>query len=138
MVIHVDHQALVYLVNKPQPTGRIARWILLLQEFDYSIVHRPGRKHLVADYLSRLESGEPPDGISDELPDADLFVVQPSISDDWYYEMLNYLMEGIFPTAMKKDYRRKLALRSFSYSVIGGCLYKRGVDQILRRCIPSF
>ena len=84
VVIHVDHQALIYLVNKPQPIGRLARWILLLQEFDYSIVHRPGREHLVADYLSRLESGEPPEGISDDSPYADLFQIQATKSDDWY------------------------------------------------------
>ena len=29
---HVDHLALIYLVNKQGLTGRLARWILLLQE----------------------------------------------------------------------------------------------------------
>ena len=29
----------------------------------------------MADYLSRLDSGEPPNGINDELPDASLFAV---------------------------------------------------------------
>ena len=33
--------------------------MLLLQEFDFQIQHRPGVQHVVADYLSRLESGEP-------------------------------------------------------------------------------
>jgi hypothetical protein len=27
---HVDHDALKYMVNKPQLSGRIARWVLLL------------------------------------------------------------------------------------------------------------
>ena len=76
VIIHVDHQALIYLVNKDMPTGRIARWILLLQEFHYSIRHRLGREHAIADYLSRLDTREASEGIQDELPDAALFQVQ--------------------------------------------------------------
>ena len=120
VVIHVDHQALIYLVNKPQPTSRLARWIFLLQEFDYSMVRRPRREQLVADYLSRLESREPPEGISDELLDAALFQIQATKSEDWYEHMLNYLTEGVFPQVMTTDYRRQLALRSATFSMIGG------------------
>mgnify|MGYP000677477302 FL=1 len=55
---HVDHSALIYLVSKASLTGKIARWTLLLQEFEFDIYHRPGLQHAVADYLSQLESGE--------------------------------------------------------------------------------
>lgn len=37
-VFYVDHQALLYLVNKPIIQGRIRRWLLLLQEFTFKIV----------------------------------------------------------------------------------------------------
>lgn len=47
-----------------------------MQEFDFEVIHWPGNQHLVADYLSRLDTGEPPNGINDELPDASLFAVQ--------------------------------------------------------------
>ena len=36
-VFHVDHDALKYMINKPQLSGRIARWVLLLQEFNFTI-----------------------------------------------------------------------------------------------------
>jgi hypothetical protein len=42
-VFHVDHDALKYMINKPQLSGRIARWVLLLQEFNFTIQVRPGR-----------------------------------------------------------------------------------------------
>ena len=39
---NVDRSALLYLVNKQALTGRLARWMLLLQEFDFQIQHRLG------------------------------------------------------------------------------------------------
>lgn len=42
---YVDHDALKYLINKPDLSGRLARWVLLLQEFNFSIVVRPGKTH---------------------------------------------------------------------------------------------
>jgi hypothetical protein len=32
-VFYVNHMALVYLVDKPQVSGRIARWLLLFLEY---------------------------------------------------------------------------------------------------------
>ncbi|MCO5559123.1 hypothetical protein L7F22_012715 [Adiantum nelumboides] len=57
-VFYVDHQALLYLVNKPCATGRISRWLLILLEFDFTVVVRPGKKHLMADHLSRITNGK--------------------------------------------------------------------------------
>ena len=37
-VFFTDHQALLYLVNKPCNTGRIVRWFLILLEFDFTVV----------------------------------------------------------------------------------------------------
>ncbi len=34
-IFFVDHQALVYMVNMPLISGHIARWLLLLLEFDF-------------------------------------------------------------------------------------------------------
>lgn len=48
-----DHDALQWLMNCPDPLGRLARWCLTLQEFDFNIVHRPGKQNLVPDALSR-------------------------------------------------------------------------------------
>jgi hypothetical protein len=34
--------------------GRLERWIMELQEFQFSVVHKPGKIHSNADALSRL------------------------------------------------------------------------------------
>ena len=52
--VHTDHAKIKYLMNKPAITGRLARWLLLLQEFDITIVDKLGRSNVVADYLSRI------------------------------------------------------------------------------------
>jgi hypothetical protein len=39
-VFYVDHQAFLYLVNKPRVTCQIARWLLFLQEFDFKVVYK--------------------------------------------------------------------------------------------------
>ncbi len=48
-----DHNALRWL-HTMEAKGRLARWIMDLQEFDFSVVHRAGRIHNNADALSRL------------------------------------------------------------------------------------
>ena len=51
-----DHQPLTYLLTASTLTGKLARWALLLAEYDIKIEHRPGVMHQNADALSRLIS----------------------------------------------------------------------------------
>jgi hypothetical protein len=53
-IFYVDHMALVYLVNKPQVLGIIASWLLLFLEYDFTIMYKPSKTHVVVDVLSRL------------------------------------------------------------------------------------
>ena len=71
-VFFTDHQALLYLVNKPCSTGRIVRWFIILLEFDFTVVVKKGTTHQRADHLSRLMNGDAPMGVEDDLPDTTL------------------------------------------------------------------
>ena len=75
-----DHSAFQYMVNKPVLGGKICRWLLLFQEFDFEIVVKPGWLNASSDHLSRVENGEEPTNIDDGLPDAQFFCVD--IADD--------------------------------------------------------
>lgn len=48
-----DHQPLKWLMDLKTPTGRLARWALQLQPYDFKIQYTPGRTNVVADTLSR-------------------------------------------------------------------------------------
>jgi hypothetical protein len=51
--IVTDHAALKWLMTRPNLAGRLHRWSLTLQEYDFVIEYRPGATNVVADALSR-------------------------------------------------------------------------------------
>jgi len=58
--MYTDHSALKYLVNKPVFGGRIYRWLLLFQEYDFQVIVKPRRLNSGPDHLSQIENGEEP------------------------------------------------------------------------------
>ena len=52
-IIRTDHAALQWLKKTPSPIGQQARWVEQIEEFDYTIQHRPGAQHSNADAMSR-------------------------------------------------------------------------------------
>jgi hypothetical protein len=71
-----DHSALKYLVNKPVLGGRICKWLLLFQKYDFEILVKIGRMNKGLNHLSRLELGEYPTSLEDTLPDAQFLVIR--------------------------------------------------------------
>lgn len=53
VLILTDHQPLKWLFSLKSPTGRLARWALLLQTFNIKLAYTPARQNCVADTLSR-------------------------------------------------------------------------------------
>src|SRR5271156_6467063 len=103
-IFFVDHQALLYLVNKPCATGRIIRWFVILLEFDFKVAVKKGIKHRRADHLSRITSGEAPTGVDDELPDATLFLIETA--PRWSEPIIQVLSTGRFePTYPGQDFQ---------------------------------
>ena len=52
--VYTDHKALQWLHKTKDPTGRLGRWVLRIQEFNYEIVHREGKRNQNADAISRI------------------------------------------------------------------------------------
>ena len=88
--VHTDHSAIKYLMNKPLTSGRVTRWLLLLQEFNVTIVDRPGKSNVVVDFISRLDNPGEETPLNDDFPDEHIF----SMSTDslWFVDIANYLV----------------------------------------------
>ena len=54
--LRTDHKSLVWLHRFKDTDGMMARWLHALQQFQFSIIHRPGDDHGNADRLSRAPS----------------------------------------------------------------------------------
>nr|GFB23792.1 DNA-directed DNA polymerase [Tanacetum cinerariifolium] len=55
-IVYTNHSALKYFLNKQDAKPSLLRWVLLLQEFDITILDKKGSENLAADHLSRLEN----------------------------------------------------------------------------------
>ena len=58
--IHTNHGSLSWLMRIKDPTGRLARWSLQLQQYDFEIIHRAGSSNGNADALSRRSYSDQP------------------------------------------------------------------------------
>jgi len=72
-VFYVDHMALVYLVNKPQVSGRLTKWLLLFFEYDFIVVYKLGRIHVITNALLRLPDIIESIGVLDQTTYVSLF-----------------------------------------------------------------
>lgn len=52
--LRTDHGSLTWLQSFRDPEGQLARWLEKLQQFNFNIIHRQGKRHQNADALSRL------------------------------------------------------------------------------------
>ena len=54
--IYTDHKPLLWMLNsswKGPERAKIYRWLLLLMQYDFELIHTPGKLNIVADALSR-------------------------------------------------------------------------------------
>lgn len=51
--VYCDAASLKWINNFKDPHGRIARWLLRIQQFDFEVIHKKGKDNVVPDALSR-------------------------------------------------------------------------------------
>ena len=134
---YVDHQALLYLINKVLIQGRLMQWMLFLQEYNFKIFHKPGKHHHGVDFLSRSADGEHEKSIRDEPIDAELFQVACLDDEDLeWLDIRTFLTTGIVPEGMNTSERKAFILKTLKFTMIEQALYRLGRDGIIKRCVP--
>jgi hypothetical protein len=56
-VVKTNHKPLKWLVIVSDPFGRRGRWISMLQDFNFKIIHKVGARHANVDALNRNPVG---------------------------------------------------------------------------------
>ena len=95
--IFSDHRPLVYLFNMSNPSSRLTKFRLILEEYDFEIIYIKGKDNVGADALSRVVVS------SEELKDMNRRVIN--------------VMTRNQRKAMEKGQERKLSLPSTNISV---------------------
>jgi len=89
--VSIDRAAIKYLMNKLYVNARIIRWLLLLQQFDLTIVDKSGKENVVVEFLSRMNLPIGGEGmVDDQLRDEHLFTI--SVLSPWFADIANYLV----------------------------------------------
>ena len=138
VIIHTVYAIIRYLMEKKDSKPRLIRWVLLLQELDLEIKDKKGSDNVIADHLSRLEKTteeEKGSEIAKNFPNEKLFLL--AVQTPWDADIVNYLACGIMPYDFSNQQKRKLRTDSRLYIWDDPLLFRRGVDMIIKRCVPE-
>ena len=104
--------------------------MLLFQEFEFEVVVRPSKANVGPNNLSRIDTGEEPNGIEYNLIDAHLFRFKVVSSD--LVEIAQFLEEVQAPEGVSDKEKKILAMKVAPYTIVNGFLYKSGLYDVLR------
>lgn len=106
-------------------SGRLARWILLLEVFDYTVEYKAGCMH-----LSRLSEDMGSSPIDDRLIDDNMFIV--TASPYWYARIVEFLTTQQLSGEYTKEDRRTVKVNNRHFAVVGHRLFRRGANGLLK------
>ena len=134
--MYTNQSALKYLVNKPVLGGKIYKWLLLFQEYDFEVDVKPRRLNVGPDHLLHIETGEEPTNLEEGFLDVQLFAVR--VTDGHFEDIIHFLTTGTAPKGYTIQQKKELVVHAADFSVIIRNLYKMGTDEILRWYVREF
>nr|GEZ31472.1 reverse transcriptase domain-containing protein [Tanacetum cinerariifolium] len=117
---------------------RLLRWVLLLQEFDITILDKKGSENLAADHLSRLENPH-----QDVLENKDINENFPletlgnltSHNTPWFANIVNFHAGNFIKKGLTSQQKKKFFKYAKHYFWDDPYLFRICADQIIRRCV---
>eukprot|EP00253_Pinus_taeda_P023619 PITA_23619 len=104
-----------------------------IEEFDITIVDKPGKDNVVADFLLGLTIDENFIPTEDSFLDEYLFAI--STYSLLYADITNYLFAGKFPQYLSSKEKRKIIQQSATYTWIDRNLYQIGPYFQISLCV---
>ena len=92
-----------------------------LSRVEFDVVVKSGKSHVLVDHLSWLLTHDNEEGVSNDLLDAALFLINADLP--CYAGIANFLSTAAYPTGASKQEQKKLLLQARHYSLFGGYLY---------------
>src|SRR5262249_34157361 len=112
---------LTWLQNSRDLSSKLMRWSLLISDFTFDIVYKPGEE-MPADALSRLL---PQVCTTTVEVDATSRIITAQREDPWSLELLNYLEQGVYPENASTPEKHRLMNESRKFVVRSGTLYRK-------------
>lgn len=138
-----DHHALCWLSSMKNLTGRLGRWVLRLQQYDFSVTYKSGKKHMDADALSRCPLS-PQAAVPPESLDQTVFLAPITFSNidgrgdlpslqraDAYCRPIMDYLDGRVPPPNSRA-RRQLA----KFQLLHGALYRQNYHPNGSKWVP--
>nr|GFB03403.1 hypothetical protein [Tanacetum cinerariifolium] len=138
-IVYTDHSALKYLFAKKDSKARLLRWVLLLQEFTFTLIDTKGPEKLAADHLSRLENPHQnvldPNEIKESFPLETLNLVSArgNSSTLWFADFANYHAGNFVVKGMSSQQKSKFFKDVKHYFWNDPFLFKICADQVIKR-----
>ena len=88
--LYTDNTSVAQLLALKNPTGRLARWLVYLQSFEFELVYKPGRLNGSADAISRIQNLNP--GVA--TAETDQTFAERQIRDKILGPLIKFLKEG--------------------------------------------
>lgn len=126
--IVTDHHALCWLTGLKDPSGRLARWSLKIQQYDFTIVYKSGKRHLDADALSRcpLSADSSPHEPHAEIELSAVLdtidVADAQLSDQELQPIVRHLLGPTTPSSWRIQRRARL------FTLHDGVLYRKNYE----------
>lgn len=119
-------------------SGRIARWMFLLQEYNFKVICCLRMKCVLAEHLPRIESGERAKRSADQFLDVILFIVHIQPKENWKSPFVEHLTHGILlSTKTTKNEQNNTRRVSEPYALADGKLMKVSMSGQVKICISG-
>ncbi len=144
--LYTNHWPIKWLMTYDKLTGKLAHWVLILQEYEFKVIHRPSITHQNTNTMSRRPFTTSEDFSEtkldfDQIPAVHVFytsnylallqckLVEHPIVDIWEdLDILRFLQHGEYPPQVTSSHRNRIQQRSKRYS---------WRDNHLIRCLPQ-